>query len=67
MDEQIGRTEPTELDQALNVATLFELDDVIDPAETRGLIAASPAAATRACSTHSRPAKAPRADPHVRR
>jgi acetyl-CoA carboxylase carboxyltransferase component len=27
--------------KALNAATLFELDDVIDPAETRGLIAAT--------------------------
>jgi acetyl-CoA carboxylase carboxyltransferase component len=31
--------------KALNAATLFELDDVIDPAETRGLIAATLAAA----------------------
>ena len=31
--------------EALNAATLFELDDVIDPAETRGLIAATLAAA----------------------
>jgi acetyl-CoA carboxylase carboxyltransferase component len=30
---------------ALNAATLFELDDVIDPAETRSLIAATLAAA----------------------
>jgi acetyl-CoA carboxylase carboxyltransferase component len=27
--------------KALNAATLFELDDVIDPAETRGVIAAT--------------------------
>ena len=27
--------------KALNAAALFELDDVIDPAETRGLIAAT--------------------------
>ena len=27
--------------RALNAATLFELDDVIDPAETRGLIAST--------------------------
>jgi acetyl-CoA carboxylase carboxyltransferase component len=27
--------------KALNAATMFELDDVIDPAETRGLIAAT--------------------------
>jgi acetyl-CoA carboxylase carboxyltransferase component len=27
--------------KALNAATLFELDDVIDPAETRGLIAST--------------------------
>jgi acetyl-CoA carboxylase carboxyltransferase component len=32
--------------RALNAAQLFELDDVIDPAETRGLIAATFAAAT---------------------
>ena len=31
--------------RALNVATYFELDDVIDPAETRGLIARTLAAA----------------------
>jgi acetyl-CoA carboxylase carboxyltransferase component len=31
--------------KALNAATLFELDDVVDPAETRGLIAATLAAA----------------------
>ena len=31
--------------KALNAAQLFELDDVIDPAETRGLIAATLAAA----------------------
>jgi acetyl-CoA carboxylase carboxyltransferase component len=33
--------------RALNAATLFELDDVIDPAETRSLIAATLAAARR--------------------
>ena len=32
--------------RALNAATLFELDDVIDPAETRSMIAATLAAAT---------------------
>jgi acetyl-CoA carboxylase carboxyltransferase component len=32
--------------KALNAATLFELDDVIDPAETRRLIASTIAAAT---------------------
>jgi acetyl-CoA carboxylase carboxyltransferase component len=32
--------------KAINAAQLFELDDVIDPAETRGLIAATFAAAT---------------------
>jgi len=32
--------------RALNAASMFELDDVIDPAETRGLIAATLAAAT---------------------
>jgi len=31
--------------RALNAAQLFELDDVIDPVETRGLIAATLAAA----------------------
>jgi acetyl-CoA carboxylase carboxyltransferase component len=34
--------------RALNAATLFELDDVIDPAETRSLIASTLAAAGRA-------------------
>jgi acetyl-CoA carboxylase carboxyltransferase component len=33
--------------RAINAATLFELDDVIDPAETRGVIAATLAAAAR--------------------
>jgi acetyl-CoA carboxylase carboxyltransferase component len=32
--------------KALNAAALFEIDDVIDPADTRGLIAATLAAAT---------------------
>ncbi|MQA73163.1 MAG: biotin carboxylase [Solirubrobacterales bacterium] len=32
--------------EALNAATLFELDDVVDPAETRRLVAATFAAAT---------------------
>jgi acetyl-CoA carboxylase carboxyltransferase component len=32
--------------RALNAATLFELDDVIDPAETRSLIASTLATAT---------------------
>ena len=32
--------------KALNAATLFELDDVIDPAETRRLLASTFAAAT---------------------
>lgn len=32
--------------KALNAAALFEIDDVIDPAETRGLIAATLSAAT---------------------
>jgi len=31
--------------KAINAATLFELDDVIDPAETRAAIAATLAAA----------------------
>jgi acetyl-CoA carboxylase carboxyltransferase component len=34
--------------KAINAATLFELDDVIDPAETRGLIASTLAAAASA-------------------
>lgn len=38
--------------RALNSASLFEIDDVIDPAETRGLIAATLAAAAQ----HERPA-----------
>ena len=33
--------------KAINAAQLFEIDDVIDPAETRGLIAATFAAATQ--------------------
>ena len=33
--------------RAINAATLFELDDVIDPAETRSVIASTLAAATR--------------------
>ena len=37
--------------KALNAATLFELDDVIDPAETRGVIASTFAAADRAPET----------------
>jgi acetyl-CoA carboxylase carboxyltransferase component len=36
--------------KALNAAALFELDDVIDPAETRGLIAATLAAAAPAAA-----------------
>ena len=49
--------------KALNAAALFELDDVIDPAETRALIASTLAAAGRrrpragtASSTPGRPA-----------
>jgi acetyl-CoA carboxylase carboxyltransferase component len=38
--------------RALNSASLFEIDDVVDPAETRGLIAAPLAAAAQ----HERPA-----------
>jgi len=37
----------TENAKALNAATLFELDDVIDPAQTRSLIASTLAAAAR--------------------
>jgi methylmalonyl-CoA carboxyltransferase 12S subunit len=32
--------------RAINAATLFELDDVIDPAQTRSLIASTLAAAS---------------------
>lgn len=39
--------------KALNAAQLFEIDDVIDPAETRGLIAAM--LATAATHPHDRP------------
>lgn len=39
--------------KAINAATLFELDDVIDPAETRAIIAATFAAATAHRSTSS--------------
>ncbi|WP_166907218.1 acyl-CoA carboxylase subunit beta [Mycobacterium sp. DL440] len=42
--------------RALNSASLFEIDDVIDPAETRGLIAATLAAA----AAQERPAARPR-------
>jgi len=45
----------TENAQALNAATLFELDDVVDPAETRGLIASTLAAAT----AHAGPERPP--------
>jgi acetyl-CoA carboxylase carboxyltransferase component len=41
--------------RALNAATLFELDDVVDPAETRGLIAATLAAAARAAPSPNAP------------
>ena len=41
--------------KALNAATLFELDDVVDPAETRGLIAATLAAATAHAEREPRP------------
>jgi acetyl-CoA carboxylase carboxyltransferase component len=40
--------------KALNAATLFELDDVIDPAETRSLIASTLAAAAGAKPEHGR-------------
>ncbi len=48
--------------KALNAATLFEIDDVIDPAETRGLIARTLAAATpgEAQGWRTRPAAARR-------
>lgn len=41
--------------KALNAATLFELDDVIDPAETRSLIAATLAAAASARAPRTGP------------
>jgi acetyl-CoA carboxylase carboxyltransferase component len=41
--------------EALNAATLFELDDVIDPAETRGLLAATLAAAEHMPRDEARP------------
>jgi acetyl-CoA carboxylase carboxyltransferase component len=34
--------------KALNVAAVFEIDDVVDPAETRRVVSAALAAATRA-------------------
>jgi acetyl-CoA carboxylase carboxyltransferase component len=37
--------------KALNAAALFEIDDVIDPADTRGLIAATLTAA----ASHAQP------------
>ena len=40
--------------KALNAATLFELDDVIDPAETRALIASTLAAAALAAAAAGR-------------
>jgi acetyl-CoA carboxylase carboxyltransferase component len=42
--------------KALNAATLFELDDVIDPSDTRRLLAATLAAAT----AHAEPRETPR-------
>jgi acetyl-CoA carboxylase carboxyltransferase component len=39
--------------KALNAATLFELDDVVDPAETRGLISRTIAAAADAPAVHA--------------
>jgi acetyl-CoA carboxylase carboxyltransferase component len=41
--------------QALNAATLFELDDVVDPAQTRSLIASTLAAATTPTEGERRP------------
>ena len=41
--------------KALNAATLFELDDVIDPAETRGLLARTLAAASAHAVAPQRP------------
>ncbi|GIK77423.1 MAG: biotin carboxylase [Acidobacteria bacterium] len=44
--------------KALNAATIFELDDVIDPAETRRLVAATLAAAPRPDPSPRRPVDA---------
>jgi acetyl-CoA carboxylase carboxyltransferase component len=41
--------------KALNAATLFEIDDVIDPAETRALVSATLAAATSGRDAQPRP------------
>jgi acetyl-CoA carboxylase carboxyltransferase component len=41
--------------KALNAAALFEIDDVIDPADTRDLIAATLAAAAAAPRESARP------------
>jgi acetyl-CoA carboxylase carboxyltransferase component len=41
--------------KALNAATLFELDDVIDPAETRSKLARTLAAATAHPQSEQRP------------
>ena len=45
--------------KALNAATLFELDDVIDPADSRRLISATLAAAGRRRAATGRPGVAP--------
>ena len=50
----------TENAKALNAATLFELDDVVDPAETRGLIASTLAAAGAHAGSERGPAPARR-------
>ena len=39
--------------KALNAAQLFEIDDVVDPAETRGLLAATLNAAKQSQRPHS--------------
>ena len=41
--------------RAINAAAIFELDDVIDPADTRGVIAATLAAATSHTAQGSEP------------
>jgi acetyl-CoA carboxylase carboxyltransferase component len=41
--------------KALNAATLFELDDVVDPAETRRLVSSTLAAAASAGPISSHP------------
>jgi acetyl-CoA carboxylase carboxyltransferase component len=53
--------------KALNAATLFELDDVIDPADTRALVAATFAAAGGGDGVRERAPSADRAHERTRR